>query len=54
VIYENRRGRSGRATASDGQGWFEDLPKEISTIDEAQAWAEGWFALARGPAEARR
>lgn len=48
VIYETRRGWSGRATAPDGQGWFENLPPGVSSLAEAQAWAEGWFAEVGG------
>jgi hypothetical protein len=55
VIYETRRGWSGRATAPDGQGWYVSLASGVGTLAEAQAWAEGWFAgVAGGPHPAPR
>jgi hypothetical protein len=46
VIYETRRGWSGRATTPDGRGWFVNLPADVAYLDvaslaAAQAWAEG-------------
>lgn len=43
VIYETKRGWSGRATAEDGQGWYVNLPPGVSSLAEAQAWSLDWF-----------
>ena len=43
VLYETRRGWSGRATPPDGDGFYVNLPPGISSAEEAKAWAEGWL-----------
>jgi hypothetical protein len=42
VIFENRRGWSGRVTMPGGQAWFENMPS-VSSAEEARDWAEEWL-----------
>jgi hypothetical protein len=45
VLYETRRGWSGRASTPSGQGWYVDVPPGIGSLAEAQAWAAGWLGM---------
>jgi hypothetical protein len=42
VIFENRRGWTGRVSMPDGQAWFENMPG-VSSAEEARDWAEAWL-----------
>jgi hypothetical protein len=47
VVYETRRGWSGRVTAPEGDSWYLDtMPPGISSVEEAKAWAEDWLDAA--------
>jgi hypothetical protein len=45
VLYETRRGWAGRATMPRGQGWYVDVPSGVSSLAQAQAWAQGWLEM---------
>jgi hypothetical protein len=55
VIFETRRGWSDRATPPAGEGFYVDVPSGVSSLVEAQAWAEGWLGMQciAGAAETR-
>ena len=42
VIFENRRGWSGRVTMPSGEAWFKNMPT-VSSAEEARDWAEAWL-----------
>ena len=45
VLYETRRGWSGRATPPAGEGFYVDVPQTAGTLAGAQAWAEDWLGM---------
>jgi hypothetical protein len=53
VIFENRRGWSGRVTMPSGQAWFENMPS-VSSAEEARDWAEAWLGTHCVPNAAER
>jgi hypothetical protein len=54
VLYETRRGWAGRASTPGSDGWYVDIPPAITTLAEAQGWAEGWFAMRCSAAASQR
>jgi hypothetical protein len=44
VIYQNRKGWSGRATQADGKsGYVAKMPTEFADEAAAKRWSEGWL-----------
>lgn len=50
VLFSNQRGWSARITPPEGEGWFYNLPPDVTNAMEARVWVENYLAGDEGAA----